>query len=415
MADADGVAFFTGFIGDTEYAYAGIFGTTDLGAPISDSSFSATWTGLLNARIGGSDINAPRDFSLDVTFDGSNGTVDGFITNLADTEDLLFDGTFNSVGLITGTVLYYDFADENDPSNNAPAPNGVLSGIIGTDGAVGVFYNTAGDLYVGGFVVSPDLGICTTNVFDPLCPVYQSVPAQTAFCVTAVNIFNPLCIEATHGTTDQLKGLRDAACLARGDMADGTCKNREEVRMACNTNVYTQTTGLDTNINLCTGTATDGGEAYSARQTACQAAATTFAQTWCNGGDTSVAAVNSARNSYCGDKARSESDGTGNGNCVSRLAATCTTNDGTAPFSGICGTAVTPQQITACSGTLGDLTTKGAVASDCNNALLSGCDLWGCKFYGRFRPVCPYLFRANGYSWWICSSYGAVSDLWRFG
>ena len=378
---ADGVAFFTGFHGNTEYAYAGIFGTTDLGAPIATNT-TATWNGLLNIN------GTEQAFDLEVVFsDSADNTVKGFAINPIDTKDFLVDGTFDANGVITGNVHYDEFA--SDTRLNISAPNGVLSGLIGTDGAVGVFYNTAGDLYVGGFVVSPDLGICTTNVFDPLCPVYQSVPAQTAFCVTAVNIFNPLCIEATHGTTDQLKGLRDAACLARGDMADGTCKNREEVRMACNTNVYTQTTGLDTNINLCTGTATDGGEAYSARQTACQAAATTFAQTWCNGGDTSVAAVNSARNSYCGDKARSESDGTGNGNCVSRLAATCTTNDGTAPFSGICGTAVTPQQITACSGTLGDLTTKGAVASDCNNALLSGAICGDASSMGGSNPFAP--------------------------
>ncbi|MCH9664065.1 MAG: hypothetical protein K0U66_10495, partial [Gammaproteobacteria bacterium] len=379
----EGVTFFTGFIGNTEYAYAGIFGTTNLGAPIATNT-TATWNGLLN-------INGTEEaFDLEVVFsDSADNTVKGFAINPIDTKDFLVDGTFDANGVITGNVHYDDFA--SDTRLNISAPNGVLSGIIGADGAVGVFYNTTGDLYVGGFVVSPDIGICTTNVFDTDCPVSGNNLAETAFCLNPDNIFNTSCIEdandgTVHGTPDQLKGLRDAACLARGDMADDTCKNREEVRMACNTNVYTQTTGLDTNINLCTGTATDGGEAYSARQTACQAAATTFAQTWCNGGDTSVAAVNDARNSYCSDKARSESDGTGNGNCVSRLAATCTTNDGTAPFSGICGTAVTPQQVTACGGTLIALAAKGAVASDCNNALLSGAICGDASSMGGSNP-----------------------------
>ena len=49
----NGLSRFFGFIPNTNnarYAYAGIYGTTDLGAPIVDSSFSASWVGRLGIR-----------------------------------------------------------------------------------------------------------------------------------------------------------------------------------------------------------------------------------------------------------------------------------------------------------------------------------------------------------------------------
>nr|MCA8834421.1 hypothetical protein [Pseudomonadota bacterium] len=144
----DGLAYFNGYQGSTLYYYAGIFGSTDLGAPI-DADITATWTAILS-------INGTEAiFDLDVVFDGADGmdnTVKGFITNPIDTNDLLIDGTFTANGVIEGKVHYAVFADETTPASPAPF-NGSLSGLISTDGAVAVFIGAG---YSGGFVAVPD-------------------------------------------------------------------------------------------------------------------------------------------------------------------------------------------------------------------------------------------------------------------
>ena len=103
---------FFGFIPNTNnarYAYAGIYGTTDLGAPIVDSSFSASWVGRLGLdSVTASNLN--RNFTLDVAFDGTSGTVDGFHVNVNNGLDFLIDGDFDAQGVISGTVHYAAFS-----------------------------------------------------------------------------------------------------------------------------------------------------------------------------------------------------------------------------------------------------------------------------------------------------------------
>ena len=151
----NGLSRFFGFIPNTNnarYAYAGIYGTTDLGAPIVDSSFSASWVGRLGLD-GVTASNLNRNFTLDVAFDGTSGTVDGFLLNIFSGRDFLIDGDFDAQGVISGTVHYAEFP--SDIKGSVSARNGVLSGIIGLDGAVGVFYSTGSLFYSGGFVAAP--------------------------------------------------------------------------------------------------------------------------------------------------------------------------------------------------------------------------------------------------------------------
>ena len=195
LSDDDGLAYFQGYIGNTFYEYAGIFGSTDLGAPITTSGFSATWAAKLHFT-----NVAVKDFNLTVTFNGTTatGTVDGFLVDIVSTFDLLIDGEFDANGVISGKVHYADFTN-NLPTATADR-NGTLSGIIGAEGAVGAFYKQTGTSYVGGFIASAEatrlIGICETNVFDVACPVRAEPAAIRAFCADT-NYINPLCPTVT--------------------------------------------------------------------------------------------------------------------------------------------------------------------------------------------------------------------------
>ena len=370
MSADDGFAYFQGDFRDegnviNTYAYAGIYETTDLGAPITDSSFSAAWDGKYDINGGA----GRGDFTLNVAFTGTSGTINAFIIDANSTSDFLIEGTFGENGVITGKTHFAEF--NNDDSATIEARDGILSGIIGQEGAVGVIYGTG--FNIGGFVASPVVTICAKDVFDALCPVNTDVSVQTAFCLNTVanegkNPFHDMCDEATHGDVD---GARDATCFARGDMADDTCKSRDEVRRVCDMDAYRQTTGLGvSNTNLCTGMSTTYTDTYSNLRLECEKSDVGSFADYCDSQD-AIGAVQTARNSYCGAKLTDLSEASGQGNCVSRLDAICITNP-TAPFAGICGTGITAGQIMACSGTIRDLTTKGALASDCNDDDLSG-------------------------------------------
>ena len=257
----------------------------------------------------------------------------------------------------------------NDDSATITDRDGILSGLIGQEGAVGVIYGTG--FNIGGFVASPVVTICAKDVFNTDCPVNTDVSVQTAFCLNTVanegkNPFHAMCDEATHG---DVNGARDTTCFARGDMADDTCKSRDEVRRVCDMDAYRQTTGLGgSNTNLCTGMSVDLADTYSNLRLECEKSDVGSFAEYCDSQD-AIGDVQTARNTYCGAKLTDLSEATNN--CVSRLDAICITNP-TAPFAGICGTGITAGQIMACSGTISDLTTKGAMAGDCNDDDLSG-------------------------------------------
>ena len=88
-----------------------------------------------------------------ITFDGMDGTIDAFVINEDFARDLLIKGTFNTDGVITGNVHLSTF--DNDLKTDIASPNGTLSGLIGQQGAVGVFH---GDTYSGGFLAGPKCG-----------------------------------------------------------------------------------------------------------------------------------------------------------------------------------------------------------------------------------------------------------------
>ena len=154
----NGVAFYRGYDSGNSAGYAGIFSTTDLGGPITAKDARAEWRGqfqVVQSRI----INT--DFTLEVTFgavagvDGSVGKVEAFVEQVAGgAAHHYVRGTFNAAGVIKGTAIAGGFTNGDRNQFNGGATDGILTGLIGEDGAVGAFYSHTG-VYAGGFVALP--------------------------------------------------------------------------------------------------------------------------------------------------------------------------------------------------------------------------------------------------------------------
>ncbi len=154
---SDGVAFFLGDIMGETYAYAGILAGTKLGTVPVSTTPSATWNGQFSA-IGHYFIN--KDFELEIDF--STRSVEAFVQVSDDaTSHFLLNGNFDATtGVIDGTVELGDFAGNDRtaiPLANNNRGSGMLTGLIGEDGAVGVFIKNNDDTgqssnFAGGFV-----------------------------------------------------------------------------------------------------------------------------------------------------------------------------------------------------------------------------------------------------------------------
>ena len=146
----DGVAFFRGV--NNRY-YAGIFSGTDLGAPLDrpteEADMTAKWYGQFQAGSFKTDFTLNIDFSKGGT-DGSEGTVEAFV-HISGIQYYLLQGYFDENGVINGNIISGSFPNHDYPSNlYIYSASGLsrLTGLIGAEGAVGVFSG-------GGFVASP--------------------------------------------------------------------------------------------------------------------------------------------------------------------------------------------------------------------------------------------------------------------
>ncbi len=180
----DGVAFFQGYSGNSATEYAGIFDTTDLGAPFTEDAPSAKWKGQFQA-VG---FPVETDFLLEVTFGmdvnvpGSVGSIDAFVS-AGSNFYYLIEGTFNGTGVIKGTASSGLFAGNDRTTPMGNLEGGVLTGLIGAEGAVGAFYTnamlTAGAS--GGFVAkptAPDTEPLVVNHGDWLRDFFKAPPAR---------------------------------------------------------------------------------------------------------------------------------------------------------------------------------------------------------------------------------------------
>ena len=161
---SDGVAFFYGSIAGNANGYAGILAGTDLGAVPEEATSSATWNGQF--RVIGNYF-ANKDFELEIDF--SARSVEAFVQVKNDEDDplhFLIEGNFNrTTGVISGTVELGDYTgNDRDATlpNNENRGSGMLTGLIGIEGAVGVFIKNPTDTdtadnfnFAGGFVAAP--------------------------------------------------------------------------------------------------------------------------------------------------------------------------------------------------------------------------------------------------------------------
>ncbi len=141
---------------DTTYTYAGLLSGTNVGAPFTDANQpAAEWTAI--AQMTNSMPTPP--FTLDVVFTGGAGTIktkSGESIMLPDDNDsvadntIAIDGQFGSNGVIYGNVV---LNSDTAFITNAPL---TLSGLIGANGAVGVFGGVDGSAFAGGFVARPN-------------------------------------------------------------------------------------------------------------------------------------------------------------------------------------------------------------------------------------------------------------------
>ncbi len=177
----NGVAWFTGLsavrearLGVTSEPrlYSGIFLGTDLGAPLvsGDVSASVPWVGnigwVLYTSVRGNQIVSRNTDSkyFNLTVDFAKSEIRAFVKSSVisvDTDHFLLKATFDGTGRFNGTILHGAFEGSVENGTQSNVTTGVVTGIIGKQGAVGAFISNEADIattnnaFAGGFVAAP--------------------------------------------------------------------------------------------------------------------------------------------------------------------------------------------------------------------------------------------------------------------
>ena len=158
----DGVAFFEASPDKNLFSYAGILSTTNLGAPleiesaVNEQDVIVAWNGLF--RTSGSFFTASH-FQLMVNL--TKREIDALVPSPNSIRRAYtIDGDFDEKGVITGTVQGADYTDNTDQRtyiSDSNFPEDLLTGLIGQEGAVGVYIRDGGTFSgsAGGFVARP--------------------------------------------------------------------------------------------------------------------------------------------------------------------------------------------------------------------------------------------------------------------
>ncbi len=179
----DGFAYFDGV---DKRRYAGILLNTNMGAPLTTPVGRAIWPAFIASGegiISGEDaFTTPTAFNLMVKFNTTGGTISAFIPASDPRFAFRIDGEFDAGGVITGTTNRRIYRDNTDVTTHDFAQlintEGTLHGLIGSDGAVGVFTTDAAGArapYSGGFVAK----------FAPLFPAPDHALYVSAFFTSA--------------------------------------------------------------------------------------------------------------------------------------------------------------------------------------------------------------------------------------
>ncbi len=162
--------------------YGGIHSTTDLGAALPhrqlfNNDAMAEWDGKYSVLQGeNARVDWNLDFKLTVNFMDASISADILEGTEANNtgKHYYLSGNYDTDGVITGNVIYgvRTITDPDTPQEviTRESPNGILTGLIGQEGAVGVFVSGSLDAtlgkdlivggagntgYAGGFVASP--------------------------------------------------------------------------------------------------------------------------------------------------------------------------------------------------------------------------------------------------------------------
>ncbi len=140
----DGFQHFSGeFSGSNTIHFAGILPTTNLGAPLTAQPTTAAWPGFI---FNGAAPHAELDFNIDFA---NRRITAQYVRTVA---SLTFNLRFSDSGVISGQVLEHegDSTSDSPSTNNRPPPKEVLgfahaTGLIGTEGLVGVYFDSVVD------------------------------------------------------------------------------------------------------------------------------------------------------------------------------------------------------------------------------------------------------------------------------
>nr|MCA8833793.1 hypothetical protein [Pseudomonadota bacterium] len=169
----DGFAYFGGDDDrENRRRYVGILSNTNMGAPLTPTVGRSIWKAFIASGegiiSGEDDFTTPTAFNLMVNFNATGGTINAFIPTSNPRFAFRIVGEFDAGGVITGITDRRTYSDNTDVSTFDASSSrvntvGTLRGLIGSDGAVGVFTTDAEDAgvpYAGGFVAQ----------FAPLLP-----------------------------------------------------------------------------------------------------------------------------------------------------------------------------------------------------------------------------------------------------
>ncbi len=316
-----GVLFYRGQNADNNsYLYhAGIKSGTNLGRPLTEGLVSASWSngsdtwsdtwtkGSFKAVGGVSNYNAnKKNFELKVTFGGETalgkvGSISSLV-NLQGQQHYRIDGEFDGKGVIEGTVVYglFNASSDLNPYTGLGRIDGTLSGLIGDQGAVGVFYSVSDSGiyglrgFSGGFVVKSnfDLGeaelfrTCVLSPFDESCSdtKFDSHKiARIEHCITGDNSATDItCVGAIGATSLEVSCISNpfqTACkdananyaeqymTARADRVTFCEQSANSGNAVCTDTIVADVCGVNPFGEVCEG---DYDEVANNRLIACQ-------------------------------------------------------------------------------------------------------------------------------------------------
>ncbi len=137
--------------------YTGILSGTDLGAPRIETTGTAEWNGIFSSVGNEGSPGMPVSTNFILTINFSTGAKSGTIT--ASVGKYSLTGDFDNSGVIRGSIENNRILRGSNGVDRNYRHTGILRGLIGQEGAVGVFISN-NDVegaypYVGGFVARP--------------------------------------------------------------------------------------------------------------------------------------------------------------------------------------------------------------------------------------------------------------------